>query len=303
MKRTLCGVLSVLALAGAADLSAKHMRIMRLPDGDATIFEDSVVITDGDTRIDAGLARMYETKSLAVISRLVRIKNPDAEIWADSARYQLSERVAELFSNVRVRQESMEVSAPKLLYLAREKKVRADSGLTLINIYSNFRLTGRRGTYDLNDDSGIVDSLPVLTWKRGKDSARVTSREMFWRQADSRALARGTVKMKSGATELDCDTIVFFSGPDSGRALGKPEVRDSASRASGDTMTFRVRNGSLERVFITNGATGEYRTEGGDSIVVRGRTIDLQVVGGDIDVVEVGEMTMGQLIRTGKGAR
>jgi lipopolysaccharide export system protein LptA len=300
MSKALCCFALALTLAVAADLSAKHMRIMRLPDGDATIFEDSVVITDGETRIDAGLARMYESKSLAVISRLVKIKNPDAQIWADSARYYLAERVAELFSNVRVRRESLEISAPQLLYLAKEKKVRADSGLTLVGIYSNFRLTGRRGTYDLNDDSGIVDSLPVLTWRRNKDSARVTSREMFWRQGDSRALARGGVKMKSGATELDCDTIIFFSGPDSGWALGKPEVRDSASRASGDSMSFKVRDGSLERVFIRNGATGEYRTAGGDSIVVKGRTIDLRVAGGDIDVVEVSEMTSGQLIRIGK---
>ncbi|MBN2464064.1 hypothetical protein JXD38_00365, partial [candidate division WOR-3 bacterium] len=116
----------------------------------------------------------------------------------------------------------------------------------------------------------------------------------------SRARAQGDVRLKSGATEMECDTIEFFSGPDSGLALGAPRVRDSVSRASGDTMTFHVRDGGLERVTILNRATGEYRTEGGDSIVVAGKSIELKVANGAIDQVEVRELSSGQLIRTGR---
>ena len=54
---------------------------------------------------------------------------------------------------------------------------------------------------------------------------------------------------------------------------------------------------------IRNRATGEYRTEGGDSIVVAGRAIELRVAGGAIDQVEVTDLTSGQLIRSGKGNR
>ena len=294
-------VVLCVALSAASHLSAKHMSIERTPEGDATVFRDSVVVTDEDTRITANLARMYEGKGLALISDAVHITNPDAEIWADSARYHLSDRLAELFGNVRVRQESLDIRAPKLLYRSKEKSVLADSGVVLENINRSFRLTGTKGTYDLDIDVGVVDSSPVLTWRRDKDSARVTSRRMSWYEKGSRAHAQGDVRLKSGATELECDTIDFISGPDSGLALGGPRVRDSASRASGDSMTFQVRNGSLERVTIRNRATGEYRTEGGDSIVVAGRAIELRVAGGAIDQVEVTELTSGQLIRTGKG--
>jgi len=258
-----------------------------------------VVVTDGDTRITANLARMYEGRGLALISDAVNITNPDAQVWADSARYRFSDKLAELFGNVRVRQESLDILAPKLLYRSREKSVWADSGVALENISRDFRLTGRRGMYDLDSDVGVVDSNPVLTWRRDEDSARVTSRRMLWYEKESRALAQGEVRLKSGATELECDTVSFFSGPDSGLALGGPRVRDSVSRASGDTMTFQVRNGALERVTIRNHATGEYRTEGGDSIVVAGRAIELRVAGGAIDRVEVSELTSGQLIRMG----
>jgi lipopolysaccharide export system protein LptA len=297
----LAGLAICIGLSDASRLSAKHMSIERTPEGDATVFRDSVVVTDEDTRITAGLARMYEGKGLALISDAVHITNPDAEIWADSVRYHLSDKLAELFGNVRVRQESLDIRAPKLLYQSREKSVRADSGVVLENVNRSFRLTGRAGTYDLDVDVGVVDSSPVLTWRRDKDSAQVTSRQMSWYEKGSRALAQGDVRLKSGATELECDTIDFTSGPDSGLALGKPRVRDSVSRASGDTMTFQVRNGTLERVTIRNRATGEYRTEGGDSIVVAGRAIELRVAGGAIDQVEVTDLTSGQLIRSGKG--
>ncbi len=288
--------------AAASRLSAKRMSIERTPEGDATVFRDSVVVTDEDTRITANLARMYEGKGLALISDAVHITNPDAQIWADSARYHLTDKLAELYGHVRVRQESLDIRAPVLLYQSEQKSVRADSGVVLENLSRSFRLTGRKGTYDLNGDVGSVDSSPVLIWQRGKDSARVTSRKMFWYEKASRALAQGDVRLKSGATELECDTIDFISGPDSGLALGGPRVRDSVSRASGDTMAFQVENGALERVTIRNRASGEYRTEGGDSIVVAGRAIELRVVGGSIDQVEVTELTSGQLIRTGKGS-
>jgi lipopolysaccharide export system protein LptA len=298
MRPVLAGLLSV-GLSFASNLSAKHMSIERSPGGDATVFRDSVVVTDEGTRITANLARMYEGKGLALIRDAVHITNPDAQIWADSARYRFSDKLAELFGNVLVRQESLDIRAPKLLYHSREKLVRADSGVALENLNRSFRLTGRKGTYDLDRDVGVVDSSPVLTWRRGADSARVLSREMFWYQKTSRARAQGDVRLRSGATEMECDTIEFFSGPDSGLALGGPRVRDSVSRASGDTMTFQVRNGGLERVTILNHAAGEYRTEGGDSIVVAGRSIELRVADGAIDQIEVRELSSGQLIRTG----
>jgi len=294
------GLALCVGLSVGSKLSAKHMSIERTPEGDATLFRDSVVVTDEDTRITANLARMYEARGLALISDAVHITNPDAQIWADSARYHLSDKLAELFGNVHVRQESLDIRAPKLLYKSRERLVQADSDVALENINRSFRVTGKRGTYDLNGGVGSVDSSPILIWRRDKDSARVTSRQMFWYEKGSRALAQGDVRLESGATELECDTIDFASGPDSGLALGKPRVRDSVSRASGDTMTFQVRNGALERVDIRNRATGEYRTEGGDSIVVAGRAIELRVAGGAIDQVEVTELTSGQLIRTGK---
>ena len=294
------GLAFCLAASAASRISAKRMSIERTPEGDATVFRDSVVVADESTRITANLARMYEGRGLALISDAVHINNPDAQIWADSARYRFSDKLAELFGDVRVRQESLDIRAPKLLYHSSEKSVRADSGVVLENLNRSFRLAGRRGTYDLSGDVGVVDSSPVLTWRRGEDSARVTSRQMFWYGKGSRALAQGDVRLKSGATELECDTIDFVSGPDSGLALGGPRVRDSVSRASGDTMAFRVRNGALERVTIRNRATGEYRTEGGDSILVAGKAIELRVASGAIEQVEVTELSSGQLIRTGK---
>jgi|GEM_PF-650900 len=298
--RILTGFGLCLGFCIASNLSAKHMSIERVPGGDATVFRDSVVVTDDGTKITANLARMYEGRGLALIQDAVHITNPDAQMWADSARYRFTDKLAELFGNVRVRQESLDIRAPKLLYQSREKLVRADSGVVLENVNRSFRLTGRKGTYNLDEDVGVVDSIPVLTWQRGKDSALVTSRQMFWYEKGSRARAQGGVRLRSGATELECDTIDFVSGPDSGLALGGPRVRDSVSRASGDSMAFRVKNGGLERVTILNHAAGEYRTEGGDSIVVAGKSIELRVADGAIDRVEVRELSSGQLIRTGR---
>jgi lipopolysaccharide export system protein LptA len=300
--RALAALVLTAALCGAAagaELYAKKMEIVREPEGELTVFRDSVVITDGDTRIDARLARLNDRAGRATISDAVRIESPDAKVWADSALYYLDERRAELFGAVRVRRESLDITAPWLEYQTREQKVNADRGLTLTDQGRDFRLSGERGTYDMATDVGVVDVAPVLTWQRGADSARVTGRRMVWEQESSRAVVQGDVKMTSGESELRCDTALYYSGPDSGVAWGSPNVRDRQSEASGDTMTFHVRDGSLERVNIRGNATGEYRTDGGERVVVTGAGIGLALAGGEIDRVEVSQMTSGQLIRQG----
>lgn len=105
------GLVLCVGLSAASHLSAKHMSIERAPEGDATVFRDSVVVTDDQTRITANQARMYEGTGLALISDAVHITNPDAQIWADSARYHLTGKMAELYGNVRVRQESLDIRA------------------------------------------------------------------------------------------------------------------------------------------------------------------------------------------------
>lgn len=295
-------LLAVAGIGSAAELYAKKMSIERLPEGDATVFRDSVVIIDGDTKILSHMARMYDGRGLAVISESVRIMTPDALIWSDSAYYYLNDKRAELFGNVRVRQESLDIEAPYLVYRSGTRLVEADKGVLLSNLERSFRLTGKKGHYDLATDVGTVDALPVLVWQRDNDSARVTGRTMYWYRNESRAVAEGNVRLKSGASEVTCDTVIYLSGPDSGFALGKPEVRDSVSRASGDSMSFVIHDGALEQVTIRNSASGEYRTEGGDQIAVTGQVIHLWMDAGDIERIEVTAMTSGRLTRAGKPA-
>jgi lipopolysaccharide export system protein LptA len=256
-----------------------------------------VVITDGDTEIRAQAARMYERQGVAVITDSVRILSPDALIEADSAFYYLKERRAELYGNVRVHQDSLDILAPLLEYRSSDRLVRAQNGVTLVNPERGFRLDGRRGSYDLGRDIGTVDQSPVLVWERERDSARVTSRQMEWHDKESRALATGSVRLVSGASEVTCDTVVYFAGPDSGLALGSPEVRDSVSHASGQSMAFQLSGGALREVTIRENAAGEYQTEGGDLVEVEGRGIHLWLEGGEIDRIEVTDLGSGRLVR------
>jgi lipopolysaccharide export system protein LptA len=292
-------VLFLVHFAPAAQITARRMELVRTSEGEAAIFRDSVVITDQTTRIDAGVARMYEARGLAVISEQVLITSPDALIRADSARYDLNDHRAELFGNVRVEQESLDILAPHLIHLARDRLVIADGGVTLHGRTRPFRITGGRGRYDLAGDVGLVEAEPVLTWTRDADTARVTGDRMHWYESESRAVVEGNVSIRSGASELLCDTVVFLSGPDSGLALGRPRMKDRSSNATGDTMVFFVRGGALEQVSVHGRATGQYRTEGGDLIDVAGRSIDVRISGGDVEQIAISRLWSGQLVRKG----
>ncbi|MEO0080057.1 MAG: LptA/OstA family protein [candidate division WOR-3 bacterium] len=285
-----------------AEIYARKMEIVRTPEGQATIFRDSVVITDSSTRLFSQSCRLLQSRSLAVMNDSVQIESPDARVWADSAVYRLNEKRAELFGRVRVLQDSLAISAPSLVYSTLERQVRADRGLTLENLGKTWRLTGQRGMFNLDSGVGVVDSMPVLS-RLERETVEVTSRVMSWFEKETKAAAFGAIRMTSGASELCCDTAIFFAQSDSGVAWGNPQVRDSAGAASGDTMLFLVRNGALEQVAIRKNARGRYRTASHEEVLVQGETIRLALAHGNIDRIEVEKLTLGQLVRRPEESR
>ncbi|UCG44196.1 MAG: hypothetical protein JSU73_06210 [candidate division WOR-3 bacterium] len=296
--------------AHAADIWARKMEIIKTSTGQETVFSDSVSITDGDTRITAGRARMNEQSGYAVIADSVVIENPDAKVFADSAVYLMEEKITMLFSrrnggvpfrDVVVEQESVLVRAPFLLYSIADKKAFADSGVRVRSRTRDMWLSGDRGTYDMAENVGRVDSNPVLVQVSGDDTVTVTARQVSWLEPESRAVAFGEVEVNSGKALLECDTLHFFPGADSGVAFGNPSVADSLSRTDGDTIVIKVADGSLEQVTISGHATGKYRTESGDVIDVVGRMIVIDMADGDVDRIEVLDMATGRLARARSG--
>ncbi|MBN2538123.1 hypothetical protein JXB37_07610 [candidate division WOR-3 bacterium] len=300
--RMLLGAALVLLLAGSAagaDIYAKRMEIVRTVNGEETVFEDSVVITDGDTRISAGRARLNDRLGYAVISDSVVIVSPGALVLADSAVYRLDERVTTLHGRVRVEQDSLVISAPDLRYDVPGRRVVAENGLELAHRDRGFVLRGRHGSYDLGGRTGVVDSGPRLVFGESDNEVAVTGRQVFWDGQESRATFVDSVRVSSGRAGMDCDTLVYFLRGDSGLATGRPEVRDSLSRTGGDSVRVRVRGGGLESLTVAGSATGSYRTEGGDRVEVRGSTIAIRFERGEVIEVAVTELRDGRLVREG----
>ena len=287
-------------VAAGADVWARKMEIVKTPEGQETVFSDSVSITDNDTRIVAGRARLNDVLGVAVIADSVFISNPDAEVWADSAVYRLEERLTFLYGSVRVRQESLDIEAPFLAYSIPDRNVTADSGVSLRDRDRGFVVYGKRGSYDLANEEGLVDSTPRLVLGEETDSVEVLSERVSWFGQESRAVVAGEVRVGTGKSNLTCDTLEYFTETDSGTCWGSPLLRDSTSRTSGDTVTFKVADGKLDRLRVAGAASGEYTTEDGNRVEVEGSEIHIRFSGGELDEVEVHELERGVLVRTGE---
>ena len=281
----------------AADIYARRMQIVKTADGQETWFEDSVSITDGATRITAGAARFNEAQGVAVLSDSVFIGNPDVLVWSDSAVYRFDEKTTRLYGDVRVEQDSMVITAPRIDYSIVEKRVDADSGIVVANAAHGFRLYGVRGTYDLDRNIGSMDSLPVLVLGRKDDSLRVTARTIAWSGRKEQAIISGAVRVGDEKSRLECDTLLYFAGPDSGVAWGEPRIADSLNHTEGDTSRLQVSDGALRKVVVTGDARGSYETGTGSEVRVAGGVIRIQLEQGEVSVIEVEDMTAGRLVR------
>ncbi|MGQ9708629.1 MAG: hypothetical protein ACUVUR_07155 [bacterium] len=287
----------------AAELFARKMEIIRTSQGQATLFRDSVTIQDGGTLIVCGRGLMYEALAQAILSGSVYIQTPEVAAWADSVEYDFRLRRAYLWAHpngmVLVKQDSIEIAAPQIEYYFQTGVVTAPSGLELKNIAAEFILTGRQGSYNLHDRTGVVDSLPVLRVKldSGAEPVTVTARKMFWNQNGGMVKGEGSVNVRAAGCGLGADTALFFPDHDSGVAWGNPLVQDSAGSAQAETMVFRLSDGVLRQVILSGRSEGSYRTVTGDTVLVRSRGLNLFLSDGKIERIEVADLLSGELIR------
>lgn len=287
----------------AADLHARRMEIVQTPEGQVTVFRDSVEILDGSTRISAGRAMFNERLGIAVVSDSVSIEEPGVRVFADSAIYYLDGREAELFGSVRVELESLVVEAPHLHYHIRDRRVEASAGLTVYVPDRGLSVDGLRGRYFINRRIGEVDSLPVMRLKpdeasRSDGAVQATANTIVWSGWDQTVLLVGEARVSAASSKLTADSLWYWIGADSGVAWGEPRLADSLSSTLGDTISFVVEEGSLRRLAVVGSARGHYKA-GASEIGVLGERIDIRLYRGELESVEVFAMTRGWLVNLG----
>ncbi|MEO0004567.1 MAG: hypothetical protein ABIK49_01000 [candidate division WOR-3 bacterium] len=287
----------------AAEIYARKMEILRVPSGQATQFRDSVVIQDGGTTITCQRALVSESQSKAFLAGSVIIQTPEVRVESDSVEYDLGRRRAYILAypekRVLVRQESLVISAPEIEYLLSDAQVQAPRGLELKNISGLFNLTGSKGTYNLSERSGVIDSIPVLVFKSDREEPVViTAKRMEWLGLKSLVKASGSVSVASGEGQITADSALFYTERDSGVAWGNPLVQDGSGMAKSDTLVFLVHNRTLSRIIFIGDAEGRYCTGGGDTVMVKGNELTLSLADGKITQIGVANLYSGQLIRS-----
>lgn len=296
-----CLLVVLTGVTFSAEIYARKMEIVKTPAGRATVFRDSVAITQENTLLVSRRAMIQEQAGWAVLSESVLIYTPEARLAADSVVYDFKGKKATMLAPVRrhvvVRQDSIVIRAFEVVYLITERLLRAPQGLEITTESGGYILTGTQGSYDLNHRVGVVDSAPVLTIEREEELVRVTARRMEYQESGAVARAEGEVQVQSGISALSCDSAIFYTNRDSGFAWGGAVVEDSAGRAEGDTVVFLVSQGALRWVALSGQTRGRYWTEEGDTVLVQGAGISVAITKGRIERIEVAELTSGQLIR------
>ncbi|MEO0070710.1 MAG: hypothetical protein ABIK39_01295 [candidate division WOR-3 bacterium] len=289
-------------LSFAAEIYARKMAILRNASGQATVFKDSVVIKDSTTELFSRQALLNEKENIALLTDSVLIFTPEAMISADSVVYDFAAKKALLLARplkeVVVKQESLEIYAREIEFFPSTRMVSAPLGLKIKNVSGNYEITGSRGYYDLNSQIGVVDSEPVLIIRKTeRDSVLVTAQRFSYFQKQPMARAEGQVCLHSGESDLCADTVIFFPGADSGVAWGAPVVKDTNSKAKGDSLFFHLTNGAVKKVTLCGKAEGSYRTETGETVEVQGKSIALILTEGAIERIEVRDLILGKLVR------
>jgi len=300
--------LSIVTISSGAEIYARKMEIVRIGGMQATVLRESVAISDRGTVICSRNAQLSPSRDWAVLWDSVRIKTSEVYVQADSVEYDFSQRRSMLYARpgrlITVYGESVEIRAPALEYSFVAGMIQAPAGLELRGRSGEFVVNGQRGCYFLKSRQGIVDSEPTLKIipEQGTE-VEITATKMDYNDVEGQFRATGNVRVRSGAGELVCDSAVFHPSGDSGVAWGSPKVKDSSGVAEGDTVVFYLKDRSLRQVAFHGRAKGQYRTNSGETVLVNGSQLSMELADGKIDVIEVANLISGQLIRHGAAER
>lgn len=300
--------LFAVTISSGAEIYARKMELVRIGGMQATVLKESVVISDRGTVIWSRNAQLAPRRDRAVLWDSVRIKTSGIYVQADSVEYDFSQRYSRLYARpgrlITVQEESVEIRAPTLEYSFITGRIQAPGGLELRGRNGEFVLNGKRGSYFLKSRQGIVDSEPILKINPEQGTeVEIKANTMDYDDLEGQFRASGKVRVCSGAGELVCDSAVFYPSGDSGVAWGSPRVRDSSGIAEGDTVVFYLRDRSLREVALHGRAKGQYRTNSGETVLVNGSRLSMELADGKIDLIEVANLISGQLIRYGAGER
>lgn len=280
-------------IVAGLQFTAKRMEIQYTPEGRATVLEGGVEIMGGSSLITAQSARFYHAQELLVSTGEVRIRRPDLEIRADSGVHLLQEQRSHLWGEILIEQEGTLVYAKELRIDHKEEMAYIPGGVRIMDRDGELQLTGGFSSYNLKERWARVELDPLLE----KGGVRVTARRMELRDRPRVGWAIGEAELSSGDAVLSCDTIVYRFDDHQGVALGSPVLRDTSGWIEGDSINFFIGE-HLDSLWVVGNCAGEYRTQGGERIVVAGEAMELRFKEGRLERLSIKKPREGRIYLT-----
>ncbi len=121
---------------------------------------------------------------------------------ADSAVQFPLRNVIELYGHVKIRQDTLILEAPKLVYDGNSKTAKAEGKISFRD--RKDKITSEWGTYDMNTATAEFHTNVKAT----KDSATLTCSDLTYIRGTQTMVARGKVVAKSDSGTIYCDTLI-----------------------------------------------------------------------------------------------
>ncbi|MDW7988435.1 MAG: hypothetical protein RMJ65_07035, partial [candidate division WOR-3 bacterium] len=184
-----------------------------------------IKITDKETEITSKYALFYEASNYAYLYDSVKLTNPKNIILSDTLFYDFTSKVGKLSGNVLVQTETLEISAPKLIYFNKKNYIEAESSFTLKDKIRNLVIEGQKAYYDLNLDLGEIKLEPKLYIIR-TDTLQITSKKMQLNNKAGCFYAYDSVCVLNSNSTLYCETLAYFINENIAQAYGRPQLYD-----------------------------------------------------------------------------
>lgn len=202
--RTIAAFLMLLLFA----MMFLHSQEERSNDGSKIILEWA------DTLVGTGT----EGQRLRIWKGNVRFRQNDVLVESDLAKQYLDANKLDLIGNVRITQDSLVMTSPRIFYNGNTKIAESKDSVKIIS--GNTILTANRGEYSTETKIAVFTGNVFIE----DDSSEIDADKIIYHRNNRNSYAYGNVviKAKYSNTVLYADTILHYPNEDFTEALGNP---------------------------------------------------------------------------------
>lgn len=212
----------------------------------------NVHLRQGDAEMFCERAKYWKDIHEAIIEQNVRMYDGTKVLFADKVFYYDLTQIFKATGNVILKDSIRQIYAKQISYFKSEDRVEADFDVIMTDSINSIDIFGQHASFDNTQDYALVTGNPMLVKKdsTGKEELRITSIKMELFEGGDRAVVTDSVRIIQRKANATCGQAEFYRDKNEIILNQNPVAWQEGDRLSGELIHLFIKDNKLTKAIV-----------------------------------------------------